>query len=93
MVKHSQEVEMIIPDFASRLAHLLATHTVPVQKGDFVVIQSTTEALPMIEALAKAVLECGGVPHPVINLPGWDEYFHLHGSRSHSREGERAVQY
>lgn len=66
------------PDFAPKLARLLTSHTVPVQKGDFVVISTTTEAIPFVEALAAAVLERGGVPHMALNLPLWEEYFVQH---------------
>ncbi|MBC7869402.1 MAG: aminopeptidase [Chitinophagaceae bacterium] len=70
----------MIYDFAPKLAHLLTTHVVPVQKGDFVVIETTAQAMPMIEALTAAIIERGGIPHPVINLPLLDEYFAQHAA-------------
>ncbi len=70
----------MIHDFAPRLAALLTSHTVPVQPGDFVVIQTTTEALPMITALSAAVLARGGIPHTAVQLPLWDEHFLTHAT-------------
>ncbi|MEQ8672610.1 MAG: aminopeptidase [Aggregatilineales bacterium] len=67
-------------EFAPKLANLVTSYSVPIEKGDFVVIQSTTEAIPYMEALAVAVLERGGVPHVHINLPLWGEYFLTHAT-------------
>ncbi len=70
----------MLHDFAPKLANLLTTYSVPIEKGNYVVIQSTPEAIPMLEALAAAVLERGGYPHVVTNLPVWNEYFLEHAT-------------
>ena len=62
-------------DFAPKLAQLVTDYTIPIQKGYFVVIQTTTEAIPLVEALSAAVLERGGVPSTMLGLPNWSEYF------------------
>ena len=67
-------------EFAPKLAQLVTSYSNPIQKGDFVVINTTTEAIPMVEALAAAVVERGGIPHYNLQLPLWSEYFLTHAS-------------
>ena len=63
----------MIDAFPTRLAHVLTNYSVPIQKGDFVVIKSPTIAEPLVEALVKAVLARGGHPHVSVYLPNTEE--------------------
>ena len=63
----------MIQDFAPKLARVLTEYSVPIQKGDVVVIMSSTEAAPLIEALYEAVLLRGGHPIVQAHLPNLDE--------------------
>jgi aminopeptidase len=49
-----------------KMARLLAAHSVRVQANEQVAIMGWPEALPLMEALVEAVIECGG--HPVLLL-------------------------
>lgn len=56
-------------DFAVKLAAVLTGYCRPIQEGDYVLIRATTAAEPLVEALYEAVLERGGHPHAMIDLP------------------------
>jgi len=60
----------MIENFAFRLARVLTEYSVPVQRGDLVVINAPIEAMPLIEALYESVLERGGhfAPMEVLDL-------------------------
>lgn len=60
-------------DFASRLAQVVTEFSMPVQKGDLVMISATTEAEPLIAALYEAILRRGGHPFTMIGLPNLGE--------------------
>jgi aminopeptidase len=62
-------------DFAPRLAHILTEFSIPVQKGDYVVITGSTMAEPLILALYEAVLRRGGHPIVRVGLAALDEIF------------------
>jgi len=51
---------------AERLAQILVHYSTKVQKGDRCIIQSTTTAEPLIQAVYEEVLRAGG--HPVLNV-------------------------
>ncbi len=63
------------PDFAPKLADLVTDYSVPIEAGDFVVIQSTQQAIPLMESLYDAVIKRGGIPHTVVHLPYLTEHF------------------
>lgn len=62
-------------DFAPRLAELLTNYNVPIKKGEFVVIQGTVECIPLVEEIAKRVLDRGGNPFSQIGMPNFREYY------------------
>ncbi|MBN1679035.1 MAG: aminopeptidase [Anaerolineae bacterium] len=70
----------MIADFAPRLARVLTEYCRPVQKGDLVMITSTTEAEPLILALYEAVLKRGGNPVVRLQLPGLTELYMTHAT-------------
>jgi aminopeptidase len=51
---------------ADALAQILVRYSTAVQKGDVCVIQSTTAAEPLVNAVYEEVLRAGG--HPIVNL-------------------------
>ncbi len=59
----------MIENFAPKLARVLTEYSVPIQRGDLVMINAPIEALPLIEALYEAVLARGGHPVSVPALP------------------------
>ena len=54
----------------SNLAKILVERCTRVQPGDRVIIEATTAAEPLIRELSIQILEKGGIPHPLISLPG-----------------------
>jgi aminopeptidase len=67
-------------DFAPRLARVLTEYCRPVQPGDYVVINASIEAAPLVEALYEAILRCGGNPVPRVTLPNLFERFLRHAN-------------
>ncbi len=67
---------MSYPDFAPRLAQILTEYSLPIQKGDWVAIVSSTAAEPLILALYEAVLNRGGNPIVIAQLPELSEIFY-----------------
>ena len=59
----------MIENFAPKLARVLTDYSVPIQRGDLVMINAPITAAPLIEALYEAVLERGGHPVAVTSLP------------------------
>ena len=47
---------------ADALAQILVRYSTEVQKGDVCVIQSTTAAEPLVQAVYEEVLQAGGLP-------------------------------
>jgi len=58
-----------------KLAHILVDHSTGVKPGDLVAIEMTTAAAPLAQALYELVLERGGHPHILLQLPVQDEIF------------------
>lgn len=67
-------------DLAPRLAELLVTYNVPINKGNLVVINGSLEALPLAKELAKAVIRKGGHPTILLQTPDMAEYLFEHGT-------------
>ncbi len=63
-----------------KLAQILVDHSTQIQPGDRVLIEATTAAAPLVEALYAAVLDRGGHPHPLLDLPDQDEILFAHAS-------------
>ena len=66
---------MLSDEGIGRWAELLAGYCLDVRRGETISIGSTIEAVPLIEAAARAVIERGGHPLVRIELPGVTEFF------------------
>lgn len=53
-----------------KLARILVDHSARIQPGDRILLEATTAAEPLVQALYETVLERGGHPYPLIELPG-----------------------
>ncbi len=53
-----------------KYAKILVEHSTRVVPGDRILIEATTAAEPLIRELFIQILERGGIPHPMIALPG-----------------------
>jgi aminopeptidase len=56
-----------------RLAKILVDHSAQIKSGDRVAIEATTAAEPLVRALYTAILERGGEPYLLLELPDQDE--------------------
>jgi len=56
-----------------KLAKILVEHSSEVKPGDRVAIETTTNAAPLVEEIYKLVLQRGGHPHVLLNLPGQEK--------------------
>jgi len=53
-----------------KYAKILVEHSTRVVPGDRILVEGTTAAEPLIRELFIQILERGGIPHPMIALPG-----------------------
>ncbi len=53
-----------------KYAKILVEHSTRVEPGDRILIESTVAAEPLIRETFIQILERGGIPHPMIALPG-----------------------
>ncbi len=53
-----------------RYAKILVEHSTRVQPGDRILIEATTAAEPLVRELYAQILERGGLPHPLVAIPG-----------------------
>ena len=65
---------------ANKFAQIMVDHSTGVKPGDRVAITSTPAAEPVLRALYALVLERGGQPHLLLDLPGQDELLYAHAS-------------
>ena len=63
-----------------KLAQILVDHSAEIKPGDRVAIEATTAAAPLVRALYATILERGGHPHPLLELPDQDEILFAHAS-------------
>ena len=56
-----------------KLAQILVDHSTRVQPGDRVAIETTTNAESMVREIYELVLQRGGFPHILLNLPEQDK--------------------
>ncbi|HJW89595.1 MAG TPA: aminopeptidase [Anaerolineales bacterium] len=63
-----------------KFARILVDYSTRVGPGDRVAITSTTAAEPLVRELYALVLERGGHPHLLFDLPGQDELLYAHAS-------------
>jgi aminopeptidase len=61
-----------------KLAHILVHHSVEVKPGDRIAIEATTAAAPLVSALVADILDAGGHPHLLLDLPELDELLFTH---------------
>ncbi len=61
-----------------KLAQILTDHSAQIQPGDRVAIESTTAAEPLVRALYATILDRGGQPHLLLELPDQDELLFAH---------------
>lgn len=59
-----------------KFAHILVDHATQVGSGDRVAIVATTAAEPLVRSLYELILERGGHPHLLLDLPGLEETFY-----------------
>ncbi len=65
-----------------KYAKILVEHSTRVVPGDRILIEATTAAEPLVRELFIQILERGGIPHPLVALPGMmpfsqDEFYLL----------------
>jgi aminopeptidase len=65
---------------AQKFAQILVDHSTKVKPGDRVAITSTSAAEPLLRSLYELVLDRGGYPHLLLDLPGIDESLFAHAS-------------
>ncbi len=53
-----------------RFAKILVEHSTRVAPGDRILIEATTAAEPLVRELFAQILERGGLPHPLVAIPG-----------------------
>lgn len=58
-----------------RFAQILVDHSAQIKPGDRVAVEATTAAAPLVQALYAAILERGGHPCLLLDLPDQDEIF------------------
>lgn len=63
-----------------KLASILVDHSTRIQPGDRVAIEATTAAAPLVSALYARILERGGQPHLLLDLPEQNEIFFEHAN-------------
>jgi len=63
-----------------KLARILVDYSAKIKPGDRVAIEATTAAVPLVRALYAAILERGGHPHLLLELPDQDELLFAHGN-------------
>jgi len=65
-----------------KLAQILVDHSAQIKSGDRVAIEATTAAEPLVQALYSTILDRGGHPHLLLDLPDQDEILFAHGSEA-----------
>ena len=63
-----------------KLADVLVNYSVAVQPGDKVAVQGDTPSSPLLKAVYAKVLQAGGHPLMLVNLPGAEELFFRYAS-------------
>jgi aminopeptidase len=63
-----------------KFAQILVDHSAEIRPGDRVAIEATTAAEPLVRELYAAILERGGYPHLLMELPDQDEILFAHAT-------------
>lgn len=61
-----------------KFAEILVDYSARIQKGDRVLIHTTTGAIPLVEQLYELILDRGGHPYTELKFPGEDRIFYEH---------------
>lgn len=64
-----------------RLAKILVHHSARIKKGDRVVIEASTAAEPLVQSLFIEILNQGGHPHLLLQIPGQKSFLLKHGTK------------
>ena len=65
-------------NYLEKMAGILVDHSARIQPGDRVAIEATTAAAPLVRALYTLILERGGHPHLLLDLPDQDFLLFTH---------------
>jgi len=63
-----------------KLAQILVDHSAEIKPGDRVAIEATTAAQPLVRALYATILDRGGYPHLLLELPDQEEIYFAHAN-------------
>ena len=63
-----------------KLAQILVDHSAEIKPGDRVAIEATTAVQPLVRALCATILERGGYPHLLLDLPDQEEILFAHAN-------------
>ena len=63
-----------------KFAQILVDHSAQIKPGDRVAIEATTAAEPLVRSLYSTILERGGHPHLLLELPDQDEMLFARGN-------------
>jgi aminopeptidase len=63
-----------------KLARILVDHSAAVRPGDRVAIETTTNVEPLVREVYELVLQRGGNPHLLLNLPDQEKIFFEHAN-------------
>ena len=66
----------------TKLAQILVDHSTEVKPGDRIAIEATTVAEPLVSELYSLILERGGHPLVLLDLPDQDELLFAHGKEA-----------
>jgi aminopeptidase len=61
--------ETLADSRVTKLAQILVEHSTRISPGDRVIIEATTAAEPLVRALYREILEQGGHPHLLLEIP------------------------
>jgi aminopeptidase len=77
------EENTLSPSSYRKLAHILIDHSVQIKPGDRAAIWATTAAEPLVRELYALVLQRGGFPHLLLDLPEQDRLMFELGQEEH----------
>jgi len=63
-----------------KFAQILVDHSTKVKPGDKVAVTATTITEPLLKVLYELILDRGGYPHLLVDLPGQDELLYAHAN-------------
>jgi aminopeptidase len=63
-----------------KLAQILVHHSAEIRPGDRVAIEATITAEPLVRALSGAILDAGGYPHLLLDLPDQEQILFAHAT-------------